>query len=101
MSSVQPWISIYSKRMSRKYKNTPPDPLFPFGLAAEKSGLCFELVAAKEARIGLLLHYISPPPPHPSIKAILASPGRQDQEQKQHVVLFLAGCSEGLCKKAG
>lgn len=106
MPSVQPWARIYEGRMS-KNKNSPSQlvSVSPFsravGARSRYSGLCFELVAAMEARVGLGFFFcfffkkgnrLLPPP-------VMSSPGGRSSERRQHVMLFLASCSEGFVRK--
>lgn len=97
MPSVQPWTGIHSKRMSSNI-NSPPFlcRLVAFGLSSRKSGLCFELVAATEARVGLVSYRI-----HSSFPPVMASAGGRALEQRQYVMLFLASCFQGFVRKLG
>lgn len=78
--------------MSKNIKSPPQLSPRPPVLFQKFRGLCFELIAATEG--GLVLNYISPP-------SVMPSPGGRGPERRQHVMLFLASCSEGFVRKLG
>lgn len=72
------------------------------GARSRYSGLCFELVAAMEARVGLFFFFKKKKKANRLLPApVMSSPGGRSSEQRQHVMLFLARCSEGFVRKLG